>query len=59
MHRVRKSLALLSAAGIDVKEHAARYEVPEDSRKEAESTLDRAGLSGRNSPTFSPPQIQA
>ena len=47
MHRVRKSLALLSAAGINVAEHAARYEVQEASRAEADLMLDRAGLAGK------------
>jgi heptosyltransferase-1 len=47
MHRVRKSLALLSAAGIDVAGHAARYEVPPGARREGDLTLEKAGLAGK------------
>jgi len=46
MHRVRKSLALLEAAGIGVADHAARVEVPADARAAADARLAAAGLDG-------------
>ncbi len=47
MHRVRKSLALLEAAGYPTAEHEARYLVPPAAAAETEADLERAGLAGK------------
>lgn len=46
MHRVRKSLALLEAAGIETREHAVAYRVPEEAQARADADLERLGLAG-------------
>ena len=47
MHRVRKSLALLEAMGIDTREHAVTWTVPEEAQERADRDLERLGLGGK------------
>jgi ADP-heptose:LPS heptosyltransferase len=47
IHRVRKSLALIEAVGVDASEHDARYQVPAEAQAEADRELDRHGLLGK------------
>ena len=47
MHRVKKSVALLQAAGLDISGHDARYLVPPDDQSLADKTLAEAGLAGK------------
>jgi ADP-heptose:LPS heptosyltransferase len=44
MHRVKKSVALLEAAGLDTTGHEARFIVPAEAQAQAESSLREAGL---------------
>jgi len=47
MHRVKKSVALLQAAGLDITGHEARFLVPAEAQVQAAASLEEAGLAGK------------
>jgi len=47
MHRVKKSIALLQAAGLDISGHEAKFLVPGEAHDQAVKSVEEAGLTGR------------
>jgi len=47
MHRVKKSVALLEAVGLDISGHEARFLVPAEAQAQASASLDEHGLADK------------